>query len=215
MRKAKENKNKTPLDRVTLKKIVQALAGYRLLLVLSLLLALVSVAAALYVPILIGRAIDLIAGKGQVQFQAIRNILYQSCAIAGATALLQWLMGVINNRMTFGVVRDLRERAFQTIERLPLRYIDSHAYGEIVSRVIADADAFADGLLLGFSQLFTGVMTILGTLIFMLAIDWKTGLVVILLTPVSLISARVIATRTYRMFRALSDTRAEQTGSLD
>ena len=215
MRKAKENKNKTPLDRVTLKKIVQALAGYRLLLVLSLLLALVSVAAALYVPILIGRAIDLIAGKGQVQFQAIRNILYQSCAIAGATALLQWIMGVINNRMTFGVVRDLRERAFQTIERLPLRYIDSHAYGEIVSRVIADADAFADGLLLGFSQLFTGVMTILGTLIFMLAIDWKTGLVVILLTPVSLISARVIATRTYRMFRALSDTRAEQTGYLD
>ncbi len=100
---------------------------------LSLLLALVSVAAALYVPILIGRAIDLIAGKGQVQFQAIRNILYQSCAIAGATALLQWLMGVINNRMTFGVVRDLRERAFQTIERLPLRDIDSHAYGEIVS----------------------------------------------------------------------------------
>ncbi len=215
MRKTKENKNKTPLDLATLKKIVQALAGYRLLLVLSLLLALVSVAAALYVPILIGRAIDLIAGKGQVQFQAILRILIQTCVIAGATALLQWLMGVINNRMTFGVVRDLRERAFETIERLPLRYIDSHAYGEIVSRVIADADAFADGLLLGFSQLFTGVMTILGTLVFMLAIDWKTGLVVVLLTPVSLISARVIATRTYRMFRALSDVRAEQTGYLD
>lgn len=215
MRKTRETKNKTPLDRATLKKIVQALAGYRLLLVLSLLLALVSVAAALYVPILIGRAIDLIAGKGQVQFQAILRILIQACVIAGATALLQWLMGAINNRMTFGVVRDLREKAFETIERLPLRYIDSHAYGEIVSRVIADADAFADGLLLGFSQLFTGVTTILGTLIFMLVIDWKTGLVVVLLTPISLISARVIAARTYRMFRALSDTRAEQTGYLD
>ncbi|NCB05099.1 MAG: ABC transporter ATP-binding protein [Clostridia bacterium] len=215
MRKKQTTKNRTPLDRGTLKKIIQALAGYRLLLALSLLLALISVAAALYVPILIGRAIDLIAGKGQVRFDAILPILTQACAIAGGTALLQWLMGVINNRMTFGVVRDLRARAFETIERLPLRYLDSHAYGEIVSRVIADADAFADGLLLGFSQLFTGLMTILGTLVFMLAIDWKTWLVVILLTPISLISARVIATRTYRMFRALSDTRAEQTGYLD
>jgi ATP-binding cassette subfamily B protein len=164
---------------------------------------------------LIGRAIDLIAEKGQVQFNAILRILVQACTIAGGTAVLQWLMGAINNRMTFGVVRDLRTRAFETIERLPLRYLDSHAYGEIVSRVIADADAFADGLLLGFSQLFTGIMTILGTLVFMLAIDWKTGLVVILLTPLSLVSARVIASRTYQMFRALSDTRAEQTGYLD
>ncbi len=215
MRNKRSIKAAPPLDRGILKKIFQALAGYRLLLALSLLLALVSVGAALYVPILIGRAIDLIAGKGQVQFQAILRILVQACVIAGAAALLQWLMGAINNRMTFGVVRDLRARAFETIERLPLRYIDSHAYGEIVSRVIADADAFADGLLLGFSQLFTGVTTILGTLVFMLAIDWKTGLVVILLTPISLISARVIAGRTYRMFRALSDTRAEQTGYLD
>jgi len=215
MRNKRSIKAAPPLDRGILKKIFQALAGYRLLLALSLLLALVSVGAALYVPILIGRAIDLIAGKGQVQFQAILRILVQACVIAGVAALLQWLMGAINNRMTFGVVRDLRARAFETIERLPLRYIDSHAYGEIVSRVIADADAFADGLLLGFSQLFTGVTTILGTLVFMLAIDWKTGLVVILLTPISLISARVIAGRTYRMFRVLSDTRAEQTGYLD
>jgi ATP-binding cassette subfamily B protein len=214
MRKEKKQ-TAVRLDKGVLKKILLSLKGYRLLLLLSLLLALVSVAAALYVPILIGRAIDLIAGNGRVQFDAILRILVQACAIAGGTALLQWLMGAINNRMTFGVVRDLRTRAFETIERLPLRYIDSHAYGEIVSRVIADADAFADGLLLGFSQLFTGVMTILGTLFFMLAIDWKTGLVVILLTPLSLISARVIASRTYRMFRALSDTRAEQTGYLD
>ena len=215
MRKQESTKKAVRLDRDVLKKILFALKGYRLLLALSLLLALVSVAAALYVPILIGRAIDLIAGKGRVDFAAILPILIQACAIAGGTALLQWLMGAINNRMTFGVVRDLRARAFETIERLPLRYIDSHAYGEIVSRVISDADAFADGLLLGFSQLFTGVMTILGTLIFMLAIDWKTALVVILLTPISLISARVIASRTYRMFRSLADVRAEQTGYLD
>lgn len=214
MRKEKKQ-SAVRVDKDVLKKILLALKGYRLQLVLSLLLALFSVAAALYVPILIGRAIDLIAGKGQVQFDAILRILAQACAIAGGAAVLQWLMGILNNRMTFGVVRDLRTRAFETIERLPLRYLDSHAYGEIVSRVIADADAFADGLLLGFSQLFTGVMTILGTLVFMLAIDWKTGLVVILLTPLSLVSARVIASRTYRMFRALSDTRAEQTGYLD
>ena len=214
MRKEKKQ-SAVRVDKDVLKKILLALKGYRLELVLSLLLALLSVAAALYVPILIGRAIDLIAGKGQVQFDAILRILAQACAIAGGAAVLQWLMGVLNNRMTFGVVRDLRTRAFETIERLPLRYLDSHAYGEIVSRVIADADAFADGLLLGFSQLFSGVMTILGTLVFMLVIDWKTGLVVILLTPLSLVSARVIASRTYRMFRALSDTRAEQTGYLD
>ena len=201
-------------DKGVLKQILLSLRGYRLLLALSLLLALVSVAAALYVPILIGRAIDLIAGKG-LRFDAILRILAEACAIAGGTALLQWLMGVINNRMTFGVVRDLRTRAFEAIVRLPLRYLDSHAYGETVSRVIADADAFADGLLLGFSQLFTGVTTILGTLFFMLAIDWKTGLVVILLTPLSLVCARAIASRTYRMFRALSETRAEQTGYLD
>ena len=215
MRKQEKKASAVRLDKDVLKKILLALKGYRLLIALSLLLALISVAAALYVPILIGRAIDLIAGKGQVNFRAILPILIQACTIAGGTALLQWLMGAINNRMTFGVVRDLRDRAFETIEHLPLKYVDSHAYGEIVSRVIADADAFADGLLLGFSQLFTGVMTILGTLVFMLAIDWKTGLVVILLTPVSLISARVIASRTYRMFRALSDVRAEQTGYLD
>ena len=215
MRKQESTKKAARLDRDVLKKILLALKGYRLLLVLSLLLALVSVAAGLYVPILIGRAIDLIVGKGHVDFAAILPILIQACAIAGGTALLQWLMGAINNRMTFGVVRDLRARAFETIERLPLRYVDSHAYGEIVSRVISDADAFADGLLLGFSQLFTGVMTILGTLIFMLAIDWKTALVVILLTPISLISARMIASRTYRMFRSLADVRAEQTGYLD
>lgn len=215
MRKKQSENKAVRIDRDVLKKILRALAGYRLLLALSLLLALISVAAALYVPILIGRAIDLIAGKGQVRFDEILPILTQACAIAGVTALLQWLMGALNNRMAFSVVRDLREKAFETLERLPLRYIDTHAHGEIISRMIADADAFADGLLLGFSQLFTGVMTILGTLVFMLVIDWKTGLVVVLLTPLSLLCARFIAQRTYRLFRALSDTRAEQTGYLD
>lgn len=210
-----QSKNKTGIDRDVLKKILRALEGYRLLLALSLLLALISVAAALYVPILIGRSIDLIVGKGQVRFDEILRILTQACVIAGASAFLQWLMGALNNRMTYSVVKDLRQSAFETIARLPLRYIDAHAHGEIVSRVIADADTFADGLLLGFSQLFTGATTILGTLVFMLVIDWKTGLIVVLLTPLSLLLARFIAKRTYVMFRKLSDTRAEQTGYLD
>jgi ATP-binding cassette subfamily B protein len=210
-----QNENKTGIDRGVLKKILRALSGYRLLLALSLLLALISVAAALVVPILIGRAIDLITGKGQVRFDEILRILTQACCIAGASAFMQWLMGALNNRMTFSVVRDLRQSAFETLERLPLRYLDAHAHGQIVSRVIADADTFADGLLLGFSQLFTGVTTILGTLVFMLVIDWKTGLIVVLLTPLSLLLARFIAKRTYVMFRKLSDTRAEQTGYLD
>ena len=214
MRKPAKKAPAVRLDRDVLKKILRALKDYRLLLALSLLLALGSVAAALYVPILIGHAIDLIAGSG-IRFDAIIGILTKACVIAGSGALLQWLMGAVNNRMTFAVVRDLRQNAFETIERLPLKRIDSQAHGEIVSRVIADTDAFADGLLLGFSQLFTGVTTILGTLLFMLAIDWKTGLVVVLLTPVSLLCARFIATRTHKLFRALSDTRAEQTGYLD
>lgn len=214
MRNAAKKTNAARLDRGVLKKILRALRGYRLLLALSLLLALGSVASALYVPILIGRAIDRVAGSG-IRVDAILHILAQACAVAGAGALLQWFMGVINNRMTFAVVRDLRLSAFETIERLPLKRIDSQAHGEIVSRVIADTDVFADGLLLGFSQLFTGVTTILGTLLFMLAINWKTGLVVVLLTPLSLLCARFIAKRTHRMFRTLSDTRAEQTGYLD
>lgn len=203
------------IDKETLKKILQALARYRLLLVLSLLLAVAVVALTLYLPILIGRAIDLIVDQGNVQFAAMLPILVKTCVLAAITAVLMWLMNAANNRVTYRVIRDLRTRAFEKIEILPLRYLDEHAYGEIVSRVITDVDQFADGLLLGFSQLFTGVVTILGTLVFMLVIDWKIGLMVILLTPLSLISARFIAGRTYRMFRLQSDTRAEQTGFLD
>ena len=151
MRKKKE-KAAIWLDRDVLKKIFLALKGSRLLLLLSLLLALASVASALYVPILIGRAIDFIAGKGQVRFEEIGRILLQAGVIAGATALLQWLMGALNNRMAFSVVRDLRQRALETVEHMPLRQIDARAHGEIVSRVIVDADTFANGLLLGFTQ---------------------------------------------------------------
>ena len=203
------------MDKGVLKKILRALERQRLLLALSLLLAVAVVSLTLYVPVLIGQAIDLITGKGQVLFAGILPILIKAGIIAGVTALLTWLMNALNNRVTYRTVRDLRTRAFEQIERLPLRYIDSHAYGELVSRVITDVDQFADGLLLGFSQLFTGVLTILGTLLFMLAINWRIGLIVILLTPLSLLSARFIAGRTYRMFREQSDTRAEQTGFID
>ena len=203
------------MDKGVLKKILRALERQRLLLALSLLLAVAVVSLTLYVPVLIGQAIDLITGKGQVLFAGILPILIKAGIIAGVTALLTWLMNALNNRVTYRTVRDLRTRAFEQLERLPLRYIDSHAYGELVSRVITDVDQFADGLLLGFSQLFTGVLTILGTLLFMLAINWRIGLIVILLTPLSLLSARFIAGRTYRMFREQSDTRAEQTGFID
>ncbi len=202
-------------DRDILKKVLRVLGRDRFTLALSLLLALCVVAGTLYVPILIGRAIDLIAGQNDVAFASIMQILIRVGIVAGATALLQWLMNTLNNRVTYRTVRDLRDAAFRKIEILPLQYIDTHAHGEIVSRVIADVDQFADGLLLGFSQIFTGVITILGTLVFMLVINWKIALAVILLTPLSLISARVIAGRTYRMYRAQSDIRAEQTGLID
>ena len=214
MRKQPSEQKPRP-DQGVWKKIFRALEQHRLLLALSLLLAIAVVALTLYVPVLIGQAIDLIVGKNDVQFSGILPILAKAGIIAAGTAILTWLMNAANNRVTYRVVYDLRTQAFQKIERLPLRYIDAHAYGEVVSRVITDVDQFADGLLLGFSQLFTGVVTILGTLIFMLAIEWKIGLLVILLTPLSLISARFIAGRTYRMFREQSDTRAEQTGFID
>ncbi|MEA4871096.1 MAG: ABC transporter ATP-binding protein [Christensenella sp.] len=202
-------------DRAVIGKILKTLSRDLPLLALSLLLSVAVVSLTLYVPVLIGRAIDLIAGKGNVQFSAIWGILAESAAVAGATALCMWLMNAVNNRVTYRAVKNLRTQAFEKLEILPLRYLDTHAYGEIVSRVITDVDQLADGLLLGFSQLFTGAITILGTLLFMLVIDWKIGLMVILLTPLSLISARFIANRTYRMFRVQSDTRAEQTGFID
>ena len=165
------------------------------LLALSILLAAASVAGTLYVPILIGDAIDCIVGPGEVDFPTIAALLGRIAAVAAATAIMQWIMSDLNNRITFGVVRDVRRDAFDKLQILPLSYLDAHPSGELVSRIIADADQFADGLLIGFTQLFTGVVTILGTLFFMLRIHWVIALVVVVLTPLSLFAAKFIAGR--------------------
>ncbi len=199
----------------TLVKVLRYIKRYIPLVALSMLLAALTVAGALYIPIIIGRAIDLIIEEGRVDLAGIAAYLLQAGIVAGATALLQWLMGVINNRIAFDVVRDIRSDAFRKIEELPLSYLDTRSTGDIVSRVISDADQFADGLLLGFSQLFTGVVTILGTLVFMLMLDAWITLAVVVLTPVSLIVARFISTRTYSMFRLRSETLGEQTALID
>ncbi|MBO6303430.1 MAG: ABC transporter ATP-binding protein [Ruminiclostridium sp.] len=200
----------------TLGKVLRYIGRYTPLMILSMLLALLTVAGALYIPIIIGKAIDLFtAGKGAVDLGALTSLLIQTGIAAGATALLQWLMGVINNRIAFDVVRDIRNDAFRHIEELPLSYLDTKSTGDIVSRVISDADQFADGLLLGFSQLFTGVVTILGTLVFMLMLDPWITLAVVVLTPVSLLVARFISTRTYSMFKLRTETLGEQTALID
>jgi ATP-binding cassette subfamily B protein len=202
-------------EKNTLRKLLRRLKRYRLLLVLSLLLAVLSVALTLYVPILVGRAIDLIVGPGQVDFAGIVQLLLRVLLLAAGSALLQWVMSAVNNRISFQLVRDLRNEAFAKIEVLPLKYLDAHAHGELVSRVITDADQLADGLLLGFAQLFTGLVTILGTLLIMLAINWKIALVVVMLTPLSLLLARIIARRSFRLFCLHSEIRAEQTALID
>ncbi len=199
----------------TLKKVLKLIGRYKYLLAISVFFAAVSSALALYVPILIGRAIDQIIGRNNVGFDAIVSILIKVGVIVAVTAVLQWVMNTLNNRITFNVVRDIRNEAFQKIQILPLGYIDSHPYGEVVSRMIADVDQFADGLLMGFTQLFTGVVTILGTLIFMLSINVKITFVVVLLTPLSMVVAKFIATRTYSMFKLQSETRGEQTAFID
>ena len=198
-----------------LKKVLKRVAAYRGWIVLSLLMAAAVVALTLYIPVLTGDAVDLIVGKGRVDFQGLFSILIRFGIAVGATALLQWLMSVINNRVTYRTVRSLREDAFRKIETLPLSYLDSHPTGEIVSRVIADVDQVADGLLIGFTQLFTGIITILGTLGFMLMVNPLITLVVVLITPVSLFVASFIAKHTYDMFRLQSETRAKQTSLID
>lgn len=199
----------------TVFKVLKYIKRYRILLALSLLLAAASVAMTLYVPILIGDSIDCIISKGNVDFETITDYLIKIAIIVGLTALFQWIMNTINNKITYNVVRDIREQAFRKIEILPLSYIDSHSHGDIVSRVIADVDQFAEGLLMGFTQFFTGIITILGTLIFMLTINISITLVVVVLTPLSLFVARFIAKKTYAMFKLQSDTRAEQTAFID
>lgn len=199
----------------TLKKVLHYVGRYKPHLAFSIILAAVSVAATLYIPVLAGRAIDNIVDERNVDFAALKPLLIGIGILAAVTALAQWIMNALNNKITFCVVRDIRNAAMRRIQILPLSYIDSHPAGETVSRIIADADQFADGLLMGFTQLFTGVITILGTIGFMLSINVKITLVVVLLTPLSLFVARFIARRTYSMFRAQSETRGEQTAFIE
>ncbi len=199
----------------TLKKIFCYIKKYNLFLVLSLVFAAISVALTLYVPILIGHAIDCIVGPDNVDFDRIISLFLQIITAVVITSVCQWLMNICNNKITYQVVNDIRKDAFRKIEILPLKYVDSHSQGEIVSQVISDVDQFADGLLMGFTQLFTGVVTILGTLIFMLSIQPKITFVVVVITPLSLFVAKYVAKNTYQMFRKQSETRAEQTAFID
>ena len=199
----------------TLKKVLGRIARYRLNAVLSILLSAVYVGLSLYVPILAGRAIDNIIAPGSVDYAQIMLELTKIAVVAAIAALAQWLMNIINNSMTYNVVKDMRTEAFDRLTKLPLSYIDAHPYGETVSRIIADVDQFADGLLLGFSQLFTGILTIIGTLIFMLSVNAPITLAVVILTPLSLFVARFIARRTHSMFARQGEDRAEQTAFVE
>ena len=199
----------------TLKKVLYRIRRYWPTLVATVILATVNVVMSLYIPILVGNAIDCIVDQGQVDFSATGMYLEQVVLCAAVAALAQWVMNELCNRMTYQVTRDIRDEAFRHIQVLPLSYLDKHPQGDLVSRVIADVDTFADGLLMGFTQLFTGIMTILGTLIFMVRLHWGTALVVVCITPLSLVVANFIATRTYSMFRLQTLTRGEQTGLID
>lgn len=199
----------------TIQKVLTYIRQYRFLVLLSLLFAAVTVFATLYFPILTGDAIDLIVEKGSVDFAGILAIIQKAGVMIAVTAAAQWLMNVINNRITYQVIRDIREEAFQKIQQLPLKYLDAHPTGEIVSRVIADVDQFADGLLMGFTQLFTGILTIAGTLCFMLSINVTITVVVVIVTPVSLFVAAFIAKSTYQMFQRQSQSRGAQTALID
>ena len=199
----------------TVKKVIIRIKKYWVFLILSIIMATITVASSLYVPILVGNAIDYIIGPSNVNFRLIAQILAEIGVVIGITALSQWIMNICNNKITYHVTRDIRDEAIEKIEHLPLKYIDGHSYGDIVSRVIADVDQFADGLLMGFTQFFSGVMTILGTLGFMLSINVKITLVVVLITPVSFFVASFIAKRTYKMFKLQSETRGEQTALID
>ena len=199
----------------TLKEVICRLGRYRIFLVFSILLATVSVALTLYIPKLTGHAVDYVIGKGKVSFPGVIQVMIQIGVCTLITALAQWLMNVCNNKMTYQMVQDIRNEAFDKIEQLPLKYIDGHPYGEVVSRVIADVNQFSDGLLMGFTQLFTGIATIIGTFCFMLSVNVSITFVVVLITPVSFFVANFIAKRTFRMFRLQSEIRGEQTGLID
>ncbi|MBU5463542.1 ABC transporter ATP-binding protein [Anaerotignum sp. MSJ-24] len=212
---SKNNENKKSNQKTTLKKVLKRIKPYSFLVICSLVMAAATVALTLYFPLLTGDAIDYILEPGKVDFNAIIPILKKLAVIAIITAVCQWIMNVCNNHITYNVTKDIRDEAFKKIEILPLRYIDDHSYGDIVSRVIADVDQFADGLLMGFTQLFTGVLTILGTLIFMFRENVTITFVVLLVTPVSLFVAAFIAKKTYRYFKLQSETRGEETALID
>ena len=199
----------------TLFKVFKYTGKYKMFLIFSIVLSVVSVALTLYIPILTGDAIDLIVTKGKVDFVGLLPIMKYMVLIILATSLVQWLMNISNNHLTYGIVKNIRDEAFTKIQSLPLKYIDGHSTGDLVSRVISDADTFADGLLMGFTQLFTGVATIIGTLIFMISVNFKISLVVILITPVSFVVAGLIAKNTYAMFRKQSETLGEETAFID
>lgn len=198
----------------TVKRLIHMLGRYSVLMVLSILLAAASVILTLYVPIIFGDAIDNIVENG-VNLGAVAKYLTKAGIVAASAALMQWIMNIVNNRITFETVRDIRDKAFKKIEILPLKYIDSHPHGELVSRVIADVDQLADGLLLGFSQFFSGMVTIIATLIFMLTISWKITLIAVVLTPLSLFVARFVSKSTYDLFKKQSQIRGKQTALID
>lgn len=211
----KKTQNKKGGSTATLREVIKFLAPYKFLTLLSVILSAGCVFFTLYVPILVGDAIDCIAGNGSVDFAALLPILYRAGVCVGITAVLQWIVSTINNNITFEVIRDVRKAAFAKLQQLPLSYLDTHPSGDIVSRMIADVDTFADGLLLGFTQLFTGVLTILGTLVFMFYLSPVIAAVVVVITPLSLFMARFVSKRTYSMFKKQSEVRGEQTTIID
>ena len=198
-----------------LKKVLAYVGRYRILIALSMILAVVFALLSLYAPILAGNAIDYIIGPGNVNLSMVISILSQMAVVVLITALCQWVMNAINNRITFQVSRDVRDDAFSKLQILPFEYIDSHQHGDVVSRIIADVDSFADGLLMGFTQLFTGIVTILGTLIFMFYLNFRIAIVVVVLTPISLLVARFIATKSFSLFKRQSEARADQTSLIE
>lgn len=213
---SKDKKKKLQgFDKAVLKRVLTHIKIYRILVILSFVCAMITVASTLYAPILTGDAIDLIVGKGLVDFDGIKDIIYTFLMVTVVTVISQWFMNIINNHITYSVVRDIRIEVFNHMEELPLSYIDSHKHGDIVSRIVSDIDQFADGLLMGFTQLFTGIVTILATLGFMIAVNVPIALVVIVLTPLSLFVASFIAKRTYHLFHQQSETRGEITALVD
>lgn len=203
------------MNKETLEKILNFLGKYRIMILLSLLLSAVNVIFTLYVPIILGETFDSITEAGKVNLDAVIPLLIKAIIFACVAALLQWIASTVNNRIAFGTVRDIRAKAFAKLQKLPLSYLDTKPVGEVVSRIISDTEQFSDGLLMGFTQLFGGVVTVVATLVFMITVNWKIALAVAVLTPLSLFTAKFIAGKTYSMFKKQSETRGEQTAFID